>query len=85
MDLGIKKKSCIQGIKHNIPQIFQIIHCVISDVSWKCHENPLVHFSIMLLTDKMLCLVWGLWNNLVRHETVQLNVLLGCVRHILTI
>ena len=36
-----REKSYIQGIKYNIPKMFQIDLCTMSDLSWKFDENTL--------------------------------------------
>ena len=46
----IKMKSCIQWFERNNPQIFQLIPCVMPDLSWKFHEHPFIRFYAMLLT-----------------------------------
>ena len=34
------KKFFIQEVKNSISKIFQIVHCAMSELSWKPHENP---------------------------------------------
>ena len=46
-----KKKLCVQGVKPIIPQMFQIVSCVIANTSCKFHENPLIDFTVVLLTN----------------------------------
>ena len=46
-----KKEPYAQGVKPIIPKIFQIIPCVIANISWKFHENPLIDFTVVLLTN----------------------------------
>ena len=48
----VRKKSCVQGVKWNIPKIFPIVPCIKSHLPWKFHENPLRRFSVILLTDR---------------------------------
>ena len=31
--------------------MFQIVSCVIANISWKFHENPLIDFTVVLLTN----------------------------------
>ena len=33
-----KNYSCIQGVKRNIPNMFQIASCVMFELSWKFRE-----------------------------------------------
>ena len=42
---------CIQRVKRIIPKLIQVVACVITDLSWKLYQNPLIHFTVMLLTD----------------------------------
>ena len=51
-------------------ELFQIVPCVIDDLSWKFHENPCIPFTVILLADTPLHLDGRPWNNLVRRETV---------------
>ena len=44
-----KNRSRIEGVYH---KMFKIVHCLISNLSWKFHENLFIRFSIMLLTDR---------------------------------
>ena len=64
-------KSSIQGIKWNILEMSQIVSWIIANLSWIFHENPLIHFPVMLLVETQLHLVWGVWHNLVRDEAVK--------------
>ena len=79
----VKKKSWLQGIKHNILKMFQISPRVISNKSCKFHNIPFIHFYVMLLTVMAPLLVWGPWNNLVGSETVWSKNLLYFGQHIL--
>ena len=44
-----KTQSWIPGVKCNISKMYKIVHCLISDLSWKCHENPSTPVSVLLL------------------------------------
>ena len=67
---NIKHESCIQRFKRIIPKVFQVVSYAMIDLSWKFHENPFMHFTVMLLTDMTPRQVWGPWNSLFRRETV---------------
>ena len=54
--------------------MFQIVPCVIANISWKYHENPRIDFTIVLLTDTPGALDGWLWNSLVKYETVCLII-----------
>ena len=41
-----------QRVKQEAPQISPIIPCIISDLSWKFHDNLFQQFSLMLLGNK---------------------------------
>ena len=41
----------IQGISCNTPKMFLIVPCPMCNRCWKFHENPFIHFPVMLLTD----------------------------------
>ena len=45
-----KNPSWIQGVNHIILKMFQIVHCVMSHIGWKFHENTFIRFPVMLLT-----------------------------------
>ena len=45
----IKKEPYAQGVLPIIPKMFQIVPCVIANISWKFHENPLIDFTVVLL------------------------------------
>ena len=45
-----KNETCMQGIKHIIPKMFQIVPYVITDLSWKFHETLFIYFTVMLLS-----------------------------------
>ena len=45
-----ENNSFVRRIKHDIPKMFQIVPCVISDLSWKFREVPFIRFSLVLLT-----------------------------------
>ena len=66
----LKIESCIQWVKHIITKLFQIVPYVMTDLSWKFHENPFIHITVILLTDLALHLVFGPWSSLIRCETV---------------
>ena len=59
-----RKKSYFQGVERNIPEMFQIVPCVICDISCKFHENPFIRFSVVLLKDMTPRLAWRPWNSL---------------------
>ena len=46
-----KKRSCIQEFNRNIPKMFQVVLWLMCNHCWKFHENPFIHFPVMLLTD----------------------------------
>ena len=46
-----KKEPFDQGVKSIIPKMFQIVPCVTANISWKIHENPLIDFTVVLLTN----------------------------------
>ena len=46
--ISIRKIFCFQGVKRNIPHIFQIVSCVSTNITCKFHDNPFI-FSVMLL------------------------------------
>ena len=62
--------SCIQGVINKLSEMFQIVHCIISDLSWSIHENPTIPFPVMLLTGTPPHLSWWPWESLVRPENV---------------
>ena len=43
-------EPCVQGVKPTILQMLQIVPCVIANISWRFHENPL-DFTVVLLTN----------------------------------
>ena len=47
----IKKEPYAQGVKPLIPKMFQIVPCIIANISLKFHENPLIDFTVVLLTN----------------------------------
>ena len=53
-----KYRFRIQGVKHNILKMFQICSRLISDLSWKFHENPFIasknHLSAMSFCAKTM-------------------------------
>ena len=53
MDPNREKESCIQGVNPIIPKMFQTVPRVIASISLKFHENPLIDFTVMLLTDTL--------------------------------
>ena len=69
---NIKKITLYPRVKRIIPKIFQIVPCVTANVSGKRHENVVIHFTVMLLTDTLRRLDWRPWNGLGRHETVKI-------------
>ena len=66
----IKKEPFAQGVKPIIPKMFQIVPCVIANISWRFHENPLIYFTVVLLTNTPGSLDGRLWNTLGRYATV---------------
>ena len=46
-----KNQPWVKMVKSIIIKIFQIALCLMSKVSWKFHDNPFYHYSIMLVTD----------------------------------
>ena len=46
-----KKEPCAQGVESIIPKMFQIVPCVIAKIFWNFHENPLINFTMVLLTN----------------------------------
>ena len=73
----IENESFIQRLVPIINQMFQIVPCAIGIVSCKCHENPLIGFTVMLLTGTPRHLYVRLWNSLGRCEIVYL--IISCV------
>ena len=47
----IGKGTLCPGVKLIIPKMYQIVSCVIANISWKFHENPLIDFTVVLLTN----------------------------------
>ena len=47
----IKREPYAPGVNPIIPKMFQIVPCVIANISWKFHENPLIDFTLVLLTN----------------------------------
>ena len=69
-----KKGPYAQGVTLIIPKIFQIVPCVIANISWKFHENPLIDFTVMLQTNTLGAPRWEtvkqsrqVWNNLANY------------------
>ena len=50
--------------------MFQIVPCVTANLSWKFHENLLMNFTEMLLTDTLMRLDGRPLNCLGRREIV---------------
>ena len=46
-----KKEPYAQRVKLIIPKMFQIVPCVLANISWKFHENPLIDFTVVSLTN----------------------------------
>ena len=44
---SMELRACIEGVKQNTPNFFQIVPWILLDLSRKLHENV----SVMLLTD----------------------------------
>ena len=44
----IKKEPYPLGVKPIIPKMFQIIPCVITNLSWKFYEKTLIDFTVVL-------------------------------------
>ena len=47
----IKKEPYAQRVKPIIPKMIQISSCVIANISWKFHDNSLIDFTVVLLTN----------------------------------
>ena len=54
--------------------MFQIVPCVIGNISWKFHENPFIYFTVVLLTITPGAPRWGtvkqsrqVWNSLANY------------------
>ena len=69
-----KKDPCIQCVKLIIPKMFQIVPCVIAKISWQFHENPLINFTVVLLTNTFGAPRWEtmkqsrqVWNSLANY------------------
>ena len=45
-------KPCMQGVKDITLKIFQIVPCIVPNISWKFRENASKRFHVMLLTDR---------------------------------
>ena len=69
-DKKYKNKSCIQGVEQVISKIFQTVLCVTAEISLKYHENRLIHFTVVLLTDTLQRLDGSPRNGLGRRETI---------------
>ena len=54
--------------------MFQDDPCEMGNISQKCHENPFILFTAMLLTDMLPPLDGRLCNSLIRHETIYLII-----------
>ena len=69
---GIQKieTSFVQGIKHNIAKMFQIIFCVIVDLPCKIYWKSIHIVSLMLPTGSQPSLGWEVWSSLVRNRRV---------------
>ena len=70
----IKKEPYAQGVLPIIPKMFQIVPCAIANISWKFHENPLIDFTMVLLTNMPGAARWETvklarqgWNSLANH------------------
>ena len=81
----IKKEPYAQGVKPIVPKMFQTVPCVIADISWKFHENPLINFTMVLLTNTPGVPRWEtvkqtrqVWNSLA-------NYFLCCAWHFIKI
>ena len=46
-----KNQSWIQGVNHRDTKMFQIVLCLMYNLSWKFHENPFIRLSIIVLTN----------------------------------
>ena len=42
---NVEKDSCVQGVKQNIPKIFQIVPCTKFHLPWKFYGTPFTRFS----------------------------------------
>ena len=72
-----KNIFCIQGVTRNIPNMFQIISRIIVDLCWEVHENPFIHFTVMLVTNTPPGLDGRPLSSIVKLETVSL--IISCV------
>ena len=73
-----KKELCVQGVNPIIPQMFQIVSCVIANTSCKFHENPLFNFTVVLPTNTPGVPKWEtvkqsrqVWNSLANYFLCQ--------------
>ena len=46
-----KNRPWIQEVNRNSLKLFQIVHSLMCDLSWKFHENPFIRFLMMSLRD----------------------------------
>ena len=58
--------------------MFQIVPCVIANISWKFNENPLIDFTVVLLTNmpgaprwETVIQSWHIWNSLANYFFVS--------------
>ena len=75
----LKNESCIHGVKMIISKMFQIVYFVIADLSWKFHENLLIYFTVMLLTDTPPRLDGRSWNSLDGWKRDHSTFLVSCL------
>ena len=69
-----KKEPCVQGVKPIIPKMSQNVLCVMDNISWIFHENPLIDITVMLLRNTPGAPRWEtmkqsrqVWNNLANY------------------
>ena len=70
----IGNESCTQGVKRIISKMVYIVPCIIADLAWKFHENPPIHFTVMLLTGTMRRVDGRPWISLGNSETVYVII-----------
>ena len=52
-----------------MPQMFQIVPLITANLSWKFHENLLIHFTVMLLKGTLMRLKGRQLNSLGTRQT----------------
>ena len=64
-----QKQSCVQGVTWNIKKIFQKVSCSMPHLSWKFHENPLMHFPMISQTNKRTNTQTNRWKH--KHRSAE--------------